>query len=225
MMKAHYNAENLGHFSLASDAYLHFTSPIRRYPDLEVHRQLKKWLKNKRKLNPEQREKEYERLDKVAKDMSDREREAMACERDISALLATWLLREREGEEMKARVTGVTDFGAFVKIEELHLDAIIPIATISREYLDLDEHGMRLVSDRSGFSLGVGDRLDVVIESANLSRRQTTAKLERVTEQHGREVSIIPPRPKARGPRGTGEFPGRKDRDELDRPSRRRRKR
>jgi ribonuclease R len=227
MMKAHYNAENLGHFSLASDAYLHFTSPIRRYPDLEVHRQLKKWIAKKRKLNVEQKESEFARLDKLAKDMSDREREAMACERDISALLATWLLREREGEEMSGRITSVAEFGAFVKVEPLHLDALIPIAGLSRDFLELDEDGMRLVADRSGFSIGVGDRVSVSVESANLSRRQTVLRLDRVTEQFGRVVDIVPSRRDTGDDDDRGRGPGRRKRgkDGVDRPTRRRGKR
>ena len=211
MMQAHYTSENVGHFSLASDAYLHFTSPIRRYPDLEVHRQLKRHLQSKKRLHDGEKDRLRRALEQTAKMMSDKEREAMSCERDISSLMATWVMSERKGELMEGRVTSVREFGAFVRVTPLHLDGLVPLGEIARDYLNLDEHGLRLIAERSGFSLGIGDRVIVEVKDADLSRRQTTFDLERVTEQMGREVNLIPTK------RGRD--------NELDRSPRRRRRR
>ncbi|MFC7702768.1 ribonuclease R [Plastorhodobacter daqingensis] len=163
MTQAYYNAENFGHFGLALKNYAHFTSPIRRYADLVVHRALISghgWGDDG--LSPQ----DIERLEETAKHISETERRSMAAERDTTDRYLAAYLSERVGNEFEGRISGVTKFGLFVKLSETGADGLIPIRTLGREYFHYDNRSQTLMGDRSGLTLGIGQRVTVRLAEA-----------------------------------------------------------
>ncbi len=135
MPQAYYNPENFGHFGLALKAYAHFTSPIRRYSDLIVHRALISahgWGKDG--LSPD----DIETLHETAAHISETERRSMAAERDTTDRYLAAYLSERVGNEFPGRISGIARFGAFVKLDETGADGLIPIRTLGREFFRHD---------------------------------------------------------------------------------------
>ena len=163
MTQAYYSRENLGHFGLALKAYAHFTSPIRRYADLIVHRALIKahgWGADGLSAR------DVERLDETAVHISDTERRSMAAERATNdRYLASWL-SERVGNEFTGRVAGVARFGAFVKLDETGADGLIPVRTLGREYFEFDAERSALVGSETGFTIALGQKVTVRLAEA-----------------------------------------------------------
>ena len=163
MTQAYYGATNFGHFGLALRNYAHFTSPIRRYADLVVHRALISahgWGKDG--LSPD----EIERLDETAKLISDTERRSMAAERDTTDRYLAAYLSERIGNEFSGRISGIQRFGAFVKLDETGADGLIPIRTLGREFFHHDADANTLRGSDSGLTLGIGQRVTVRLAEA-----------------------------------------------------------
>ncbi|PIE16215.1 MAG: ribonuclease R [Rhodobacterales bacterium] len=154
MTQAYYGAENFGHFGLALKNYAHFTSPIRRYSDLIVHRALISahgWGKDG--LQAE----EIERLEDTAKHISDTERRSMMAERDTTDRYLAAYLSERVGAEFTARISGIARFGMFARLEETGADGLIPMRSLGREYFRYDADSQTLTGEDSGqvFALGM----------------------------------------------------------------------
>ncbi|MBS9720493.1 ribonuclease R [Tianweitania sp. BSSL-BM11] len=156
--QAEYGPENIGHFGLNLRRYAHFTSPIRRYADLIVHRALISALN----LGPDGlTDNEAERLGTISELISTHERRAMAAERDTVDRLIAAHLAERVGESFEARVSGVTKAGLFVQLPDLGADGFVPVATLGREYYIFDEAARALVGDRTGGGYQLSDIVDV----------------------------------------------------------------
>ncbi len=163
MTQAYYNAENFGHFGLALKNYAHFTSPIRRYSDLIVHRALitgHGWGKDG--LSPE----EIEILEETAQHISETERRSMAAERDTTDRYLAAYLADRVGNEFPGRISGVTRFGVFVKLDETGADGLIPIRTLGREFFHFDPKSQTLMGADTGTEIGVGQRVTVRLAEA-----------------------------------------------------------
>jgi ribonuclease R len=163
MPQAYYNPVNFGHFGLALRNYAHFTSPIRRYSDLIVHRALiagHGWGKDGLSAW------DIENLEETAKLISEAERRSMAAERDTTdRYLAAWL-SERVGAEFTGRVSGVQRFGLFVKLDETGADGLIPIRSVGREFFHYDQSSQTLMGADSGMTIGVGARVTVRLAEA-----------------------------------------------------------
>jgi ribonuclease R len=162
--QAYYSPENQGHFGLALAKYAHFTSPIRRYADLLVHRGLVRALG----LGDDGlTEREVLELDKIGEQISSTERRAMAAERDSTDRYMASYLADHVGDEFIGRITGVTRFGLFVALEPSGGDGLIPISEIGEDYYSVDTKRHRLVGERFGKEYKLGDKLDVRLTEAN----------------------------------------------------------
>ena len=163
MTQAYYHAENFGHFGLALRSYAHFTSPIRRYSDLIVHRALiagHKWGDDGLSAW------DIENLDETAKLISDAERRSMAAERDtIDRYLAAYL-SDRVGMTFTGRISGVQRFGLFVKLDETGADGLVPIREVGREFFHFDADSQTLMGADTGLMIGVGQRVTVRLAEA-----------------------------------------------------------
>ncbi|NEY90054.1 ribonuclease R [Tabrizicola oligotrophica] len=163
MTQAYYNPENFGHFGLALRNYAHFTSPIRRYSDLIVHRALiagHRWGQDG--LSPW----DVENLDETAKLISEAERRSMAAERDTTDRYLAAYLADRVGSSFAGRISGVQRFGLFVRLDETGADGLIPIRAVGREFFHYDEASQTLMGADTGLTIGIGQRVVVKLSEA-----------------------------------------------------------
>jgi ribonuclease R len=162
-MQAHYSNDNIGHFGLNLDRYAHFTSPIRRYADLIVHRGLVRALGlGKDGL----RDEEIAALAAIGEQVTAAERRSMAAERDATDRYIAAYLAEHEGAEFDGRITGVTRFGLFVRLTETGADGLIPVSTLGDEYYRHEETAQSLVGERSGKRWRLGTHVRVRLREA-----------------------------------------------------------
>lgn len=166
MRWAKYSAKNLGHFGLASEAYTHFTSPIRRYPDLIVHRILKAVLNN-RKIDISE-----EMLSKKADHLSQRERIAMEAEREILDRYRVRYMRGRIGEEFDGVICGVVSFGFFVELEDIFVKGLVKINTLDDDYYRFNEDKYCLIGERTKNTFRIGDKVRVRLIKVDIEKRQ-----------------------------------------------------
>jgi ribonuclease R len=165
MKWAKYSAKNLGHFGLASDGYTHFTSPIRRYPDLIVHRLLKRVLIKK------EREVSEEDIARKADHLSQRERVAMEAEREILDRYRVRFMKDKVGEEFKGIISGVTAFGFFVELEDIFVEGLVRVTSLHDDYYQYHEKKYCLVGERTHKTFRIGDQVRVRVERVDVERR------------------------------------------------------
>jgi len=158
MAQAYYSSQNMSHFGLALQNYAHFTSPIRRYADLLLHRALVSahgWATDG--LSPQ----DIEMLDETAKHISETERRSMLAERDTTDRYLASFMSERVGNEFSGRISGVARFGIFVKLDETAADGLVPIRSLGREYFEHDADSQTLRGTDSGTVISLGQRVVV----------------------------------------------------------------
>lgn len=166
MKQARYSVENEGHYGLAAEKYCHFTSPIRRYPDLLVHRILKQVLLDE-KAAPGKK-----RLIEMAEQSSRRERVAVNAERDVMAMLSCRFMEERIGKIYSGTVSSVQKFGLFVELDEIPVEGLIHIAKLEGDYFRFDADRGRLVGERTGQIFTIGLSVKISVENVNIARRE-----------------------------------------------------
>ena len=164
--QAIYTPDNAGHFGLAYEHYAHFTSPIRRYPDLLVHRGIKAVLAGKKYVTED-----WKRLGEMC---SANERRADIASREVTQFLKSKYLESHIGEEFVGTISGVVPFGVFVTLDETFADGLIHATTLPRDYYQLGNDKVTLVGQRSGFKLALGERVRVKIAAVNAD----TAKVD-----------------------------------------------
>lgn len=162
-MQAIYSPENVGHFGLHLDRYAHFTSPIRRYSDLIVHRGLIRALNlGKDGLT----DREIAELPAIADQVTQTERRSMAAERDAMDRYIAAFLEDRVGATFTGRITGVTRFGLFVRLDETGADGLVPVSSLGDEYFVHDDRAHALVGDRSGRRFTLGRSVEIKLREA-----------------------------------------------------------
>ncbi|MBX9616439.1 MAG: ribonuclease R [Caulobacteraceae bacterium] len=162
-MQAIYSPENVGHFGLNLDRYAHFTSPIRRYSDLIVHRGLIRALK----LGSDGlTDREVVELPAIADQVTQTERRSMAAERDAMDRYIAAFLEDRVGATFPGRITGVTRFGLFIRLDETGADGLVPVSSLGNEYFTHDDRAHALVGERSGQRYTLGRRVEVKLKEA-----------------------------------------------------------
>ncbi|MEO7743936.1 MAG: ribonuclease R [Usitatibacter sp.] len=162
LSQAVYTPENVGHFGLAYDAYAHFTSPIRRYPDLLVHRGIKAVLAGKHYGAGD--------LHQVGTHCSETERRADDATRDVEAWLKSYYMQDHVGEEFEGTISGVTSFGLFVTLDELYVDGLVHISDLGQDYFQFDAHKHMLRGERSGVRYQLAGRVRVKVVRVNLEQ-------------------------------------------------------
>ncbi len=169
MMKARYCEENLGHFGLAADSYCHFTSPIRRYPDLIVHRILKEWLDG---TLDEWRVTHYNKVVRRASERSsDTEINAVMAEREFNSVLCCEYMEDKIGQEFNGVISSVTDFGFFVQLPST-VEGLVRVSDLADDYYEFNEDAMMLIGARTGRAFCVGQRVLVRLAKVNTELKQ-----------------------------------------------------
>ena len=169
MQKARYSHENMGHFGLASECYCHFTSPIRRYPDLCIHRIIKEIINGG---YPQAVERYSGFVERAAKQSSERERRATEAEREVDDLYMTMYMSEHIGEEFDAVISGVTSFGLFAELPNI-VEGFIPIETLFGEY-KFDAERFRLIGKET---YTIGEEVHIKVVDVDFERRRTEFRL------------------------------------------------
>ena len=190
MSQAVYQAENLGHFGLAFDGYTHFTSPIRRYADLLVHRAIRSLIRSTKKVSGVVRVEgakeiakadiypyELPRLDETGAHLSVTERRADEATRDVVNWLKCEYLVDRVGQEFPGVVTAVTGFGLFVMLDELYVEGLVHVTGLPKDYYTHEPSQHRMVGERTGRIFRLGDKLTVKVVRVNLDERKIDFEL------------------------------------------------
>lgn len=175
MAKAEYSSKNIGHYGLGFKDYAHFTSPIRRYPDLIVHRLLKEY--NKAKPKPNKITYYNTVLENIGQHCTETERESMEAERACSRLAQTFMARKYLGKELDGRISGITNFGIFVLMEDFWGEGLIHIRDLRDDYYYFDEQNHRLTGKRNKKSYKLGDKLKVRVIHVNIEARKIELEL------------------------------------------------
>lgn len=174
MCQAMYSTENIGHFGLAYSAYTHFTSPIRRYTDLLVHRHIKAVLNN----SIDKLQVSKEQIKQIAEHCSTTERRADDATREVIKACKCQYLSKYVGHKFAGIISGVTKFGLFVEIKDIYIDGLVHINSLGRDYFIHDPVSHKLVGEKSGIVYSLGMQLEVIISKVDLDRRRIDFALD-----------------------------------------------
>ena len=194
MAKARYDTENLGHYGLAFKYYTHFTSPIRRYPDMMVHRLLEKYL-----AGGESAKKEV--YDKLCKHASEREIVAAEAERSSIKYKLVEFMQDKVGYTFGGHISGLTEWGMYVEVEPTMIEGMVPLRDIRSDFFEFDQDRYRLVGKRTGIVYNLGDPVRIRVKKTNLEQKLLDYELiesgleervyDRIDHEQGRGTSFI----------------------------------
>jgi ribonuclease R len=199
LKQARYSTENVGHFALAAKAYTHFTSPIRRYPDLVVHRLLKNRGETERFPVSEVAE--------IAEECSQSERRAADAERELVEWKKVRFMAERVGQEFDALIISAAKYGVFVELAELFIEGLVPIDTLPGDEYTYHENVRKIVGKRTRREFSIGDRVRVMLDRVDANER----KLQFSMVEHERD-SPRTKRPDSHSRRRVSNGPGKRPR-------------
>jgi ribonuclease R len=234
MSQAVYSPEEKGHFGLAFEHYAHFTSPIRRYPDLLVHRAIKSIIYSDRKTNYVKRpdplaQKDYrypydfEKMVHLGEHCSMAERRADDATRDVTNWLKCEYLQQHLGETFEGLITAVTGFGFFVELKDLYVEGLVHVASLDGDFYQFDQQKQRLRGERTGTRYGLGDSVVVQVASINLEERKIDLILTEKPKSNRRSKRIsAEPDKRREGGRGKAKVyndGGKRNKTRKDRPA------
>jgi len=174
MKQAIYKAENSGHFGLALTHYTHFTSPIRRYPDLLVHRALKHIVRKQKKTDYLYSQ---DRMMQMGEHCSNNERRANEATRDAEFALKCEYMLDKVGQEFDAHVSGVVSFGLFVELDEYYVEGLIHITTLPKDYYVFDPKTHLLTGENRGIQFGLNDKVRIRVSRVDMDDRKIDFEL------------------------------------------------
>ena len=182
LSQAVYNADNIGHFGLALEEYAHFTSPIRRYPDLTLHRGIKYLLAKeqgaKRKTtNSGGYHYSVEEIDLLGEHCSMTERRADEATREVADWLKCEYMQDHIGSEFNGVISSVTSFGLFVRLDDLLISGLVHISSLENDYYQLDAAKQRLIGENSGMQYRLGDKVRIRVEAVHLAQKMVDFSL------------------------------------------------
>jgi ribonuclease R len=215
MQKARYDASSLGHFGLAAEHYTHFTSPIRRYPDLIVHRTLR--LARHGKLTPARREELEDELPETAKHASEMERRADEAERELLQWKKVRFMADKVGDEFKGYITGVAPYGLFVELIEHYVEGMVHVSSMADDYYRFVEQQHVLRGENTKKTFRLGDKVAVQVVRVDMERRQVDLGIVEILDAVRRQQRREPPRSRTkpkREQRRSQQRPGRRERME-----------
>lgn len=207
MKQAIYDGDNIGHFGLALDAYAHFTSPIRRYPDLVVHRTIKSILKKQGKAVVGAKAYSAEEVEQLGEQCSMTERRADDATRDVSDWLKCEFMLDHVGESYDGVVSSVTGFGLFVRITEYHIDGLVHITSLDDDYYRYDDVKQCLMGESGARQYRLGDALKVKVAAVNLDERKIDLFLDNkwlATQPQVKKTAAARKSPKSKGGQSEG---------------------
>ena len=213
MQKARYDAEPLGHFGLAAEYYTHFTSPIRRYPDLVVHRMLRE--SRQADILEARREELEEELPEVARHTSEMERRADEAERELLQWKKVRFMADKVGDQYHGHITGVAPFGLFVALIEHYVEGLVHISSMADDYYRFVEQQHTLRGENTKRVYRLGDKVLVQVVRVDMDRRQVDLGLVEILEAVRREAwprGAIRSKVKPKSDRGRADRPGRRER-------------
>ena len=188
MMQAYYGADNAGHFGLAYEAYTHFTSPIRRYPDLLLHRAIKAHLSKK----------PYPisgaSLDDAGEHFSATERRADEASRSVTTWLKCHYMQQHLGEEFVGIISATAEFGLFVTLKDLYVDGMVHVSQLGDDFFVFDQSSQSLVGQNRGQIFGLGDEVKIKVAGVNLEERKIDFELIQQLTHAGRPIRARAPR-------------------------------
>ncbi len=171
LKQARYSPTNVGHFGLASKSYTHFTSPIRRYPDLVVHRILREVLSGKQL--PENRVRELETtLPDIAYSSSRMERLSDEAEREVVDAMRVWFMKEKVGEEFVAKIVGVTAYGLKVRLKEFYVEGFLHVSYMTDDFYQFNDKNMTLYGRHTKKSFKIGQELKMRVDRVDMEERE-----------------------------------------------------
>ena len=191
MRQAVYQSDNLGHFGLALESYSHFTSPIRRYPDLVVHRVIKSILQQQLdskeidSANEGLYDYKLEEVIELGEHCSMTERRADEATRDVSDWLKCEFMQDHVGDSFTGVISTVTNFGLFVRLQDLHIEGLVHITALGQDYYHYDDVRMCLTGENSGVKYRVGDVVTVQVAAVNLDEKKIDLTMQSVSGKTG----------------------------------------
>jgi ribonuclease R len=217
LSQAVYSPNNQGHFGLAYTAYTHFTSPIRRYPDLLVHRAIKH-------LSDGGKADDFEylpaRLQAMGEHCSATERRADEATRDAEAWLKCEYMQDKLGEEFDGTISGVSSFGFFTELDGVHVDGLVHISSLDNDFYHFEPIGHRLTGERTGTVYRLGDRVRVQVAAVNLDDR----KIDFVLVKAKAETPAQAPQNRSKAPQNQSKAPQNQRKSQPSGRNRRRRR-
>lgn len=190
MQQAKYSPESLGHFGLSTEFYTHFTSPIRRYPDLIVHRLIREYL-FKGKTDAKTIRRNKSELPEIAKHTSERERRAQEAERDTDDLKKAEFMMKHVGEKFEGVVSGVMNFGMFVELPNT-IEGLIHVSHMTDDHYNFNERAMAMIGERTGTMFRIGDKVEIEVLGVNLDERLIDFKVVGMPERKRQERRKAP---------------------------------